>query len=152
MWRCSGDVGNHLFPDMVTDQPDGPVHAIFGGVPRPTPRGVLNSSPYAYLEAVSLVLAGSGKDRITIPQRFLLSPHSTDHLLALAGFHNCTGVHRPFGNFMKLFREKAHISEDGMTLSGSDIQLAAALQYSAEQVLSVINTNKFMGFKIPSAL
>jgi len=33
------------------------VHAIFRGVPRPTPRGVLDSSPYAYLEAVSLVRA-----------------------------------------------------------------------------------------------
>src|SRR5208283_4338229 len=48
---CSGDA------DIVADQPAGPVHAIFGGVPRPTPRGVLDSSPYAYLEAVSLVLA-----------------------------------------------------------------------------------------------
>src|SRR5208283_2929029 len=48
---CSGDA------DIVADQPAGPVHAIFGGVPRPTPRGVLDSSPCAYLEAVSLVLA-----------------------------------------------------------------------------------------------
>ena len=54
---CSGDVGNHLFPDIVTDPPAGPVQTISGGVPRPTPRGVLDSSPYAYLEAVSLVLA-----------------------------------------------------------------------------------------------
>jgi hypothetical protein len=54
---CAGDVENHLFPDIVADQPAEPVHAIFGGVPRPTPRGVLDSSPYAYLEAVSLVRA-----------------------------------------------------------------------------------------------
>ena len=54
---CSEDVGNHLFPDIVGDQPAGSLHGIFGGVPRPTPRGVLDPSPYAYLEAVSLVLA-----------------------------------------------------------------------------------------------
>ena len=56
---CSEDVGNHLFPDIVGDQPAGSLHGIFGGVPRPTPRGVLDPSPYAYLEAVSLVLANA---------------------------------------------------------------------------------------------
>src|SRR5208337_4197659 len=45
-WRCRGAA-----------QPAGPVHAIFGGVPRPTRLGVLNSSPYAYQKAVSLVRA-----------------------------------------------------------------------------------------------
>ncbi len=43
----------------MTAQPAGPVHAIFGGVLRPTRLSVLNSSPYAYQKAVSLVLANS---------------------------------------------------------------------------------------------
>src|SRR5271165_2912851 len=63
---CSG------YADIVADQPAGPVHAIFGGVPRPTPRGVLDSSPYAYLEAVSLVLALVGRVfRISMPEIIL---------------------------------------------------------------------------------
>src|SRR5271165_6263572 len=67
---CSGDVGNHLFPDIVADPPAGPVQTISGGVPRPTPRGVLDSSPYAYLEAVSLVLAmEESKSRPPAPPR-----------------------------------------------------------------------------------
>ncbi len=43
----------------MTAQSAGPVHAIFGGVPRTTRLDVLNSSPYAYRKAVSLVPASS---------------------------------------------------------------------------------------------
>src|SRR5208337_5593423 len=53
----SGGRGAGAWADGVTAQPAGPVHAIFGGVPRPTRLGVLNSSPYAYQKAVSLVPA-----------------------------------------------------------------------------------------------
>ena len=45
-----------------TAQAAGPVQAIFGGVARPTRLGVLNSSPYAYQKAVSLVLAKALED------------------------------------------------------------------------------------------
>src|SRR5208337_3925431 len=62
-WRCRGAGGNHLISDIVTAQPAGPIHAIFGGVPRPSRLGVLNSSPYAYQKAVSLVPAGTGQGR-----------------------------------------------------------------------------------------
>ena len=53
----TGDVGNHLFSDIVADQPLEPVHPIFGRIPRPTRRSVLDLSPYEYPEGVSLVRA-----------------------------------------------------------------------------------------------
>ena len=56
-WRYRGAVGNHLIPDIVTPPPATSVYAIFRGVLRPARFGVLNSSPYAYQKAVSLVLA-----------------------------------------------------------------------------------------------
>src|SRR5271166_1593037 len=58
-----GGVGDEPAPSAVARAAPlslpGPIHAIFGGVPRPTRLGVLNSSPYAYQKAVSLVPAAS---------------------------------------------------------------------------------------------
>jgi hypothetical protein len=54
---CCGDVGNHLFSDMVVDHPLEPAHSIFGGIPGPPRHNVPNLSAYAYPETVSLVRA-----------------------------------------------------------------------------------------------
>src|SRR5208283_983880 len=59
----AGMSGITCFPTSSPISRLDPVHAIFGGVPRPPPRGVLDSSPYAYLEAVSLVLAVAARAR-----------------------------------------------------------------------------------------
>ncbi|RBP05211.1 ParB family chromosome partitioning protein, partial [Roseiarcus fermentans] len=66
--------------------------AILGGVPRPTRRNVLYSSPYAYLVAVSLVRAAYGARRVRIaiaiglPEIDILvkEPDDHDHMRAVS--------------------------------------------------------------------
>lgn len=103
-------------------------------------------------QLLSNLAQGRGSERIAVPQRFLLKPKTTDHLLALAGLHNCTNVYQPFGNFLKLFAQRARISDDGSELAGGDIQLAAALEHSAEQILTLVDEPSLVGFQIPEAL
>ena len=103
-------------------------------------------------ELLCQLATGVGSERIAIPKRFLLKPIDVDNLLALTGFHSSIDVYQPFANFMELFRLKGRISQDGLMLENGDVQLAAKLEYAADQVLSIVDAQVFMGFKIPDAL
>ena len=95
---------------------------------------------------------GVGRDRVAVPKKLLLRPLSTEHFLSLAGFHSSIEAYRPFDNFMKLFKQRGRVSDDGLSLEPANLQLAAALAYSAEQVLSLVQQSALRGFQIPDAI
>ncbi len=95
---------------------------------------------------------GVGNERIAVPKSLLLNPKDADNLLALAGFHNATDVYYPFGNFMRLFMDNARISRDFLSISSDDINLAAALEHAAVEIIKTLTPRGYIGFEIPEKL